>query len=152
MAEDRFETIPAWRIARLRAALADAERRCALATDDGSDLKHPALRRRFALGQARREALPAGRAKRTRKGRRFPAAKQVLIWRAILAYRPADWRAGDKATRGSIAAAHREAVAACRAAGLPPPRYRTVQVLWHRGAPSEAVLALLAAEARRDRP
>jgi hypothetical protein len=143
MATDRFETIPAWRITRLRAALADAERRGADPTDAGDDLGHPALIRRFALGRARRSGTAAVAPRTTRKGRRFPAAKQLAIWRAILRNRPPGWQQGDKAERGRIRRAHAEAVEDCLSAGLPPPRYRTVYVLWHRGRPSAEIDALL---------
>src|SRR5215218_4565306 len=46
-----FETIPAWRIARLRTALRDAEQRGASPDDEGHDLSHRALRRRFVLAR-----------------------------------------------------------------------------------------------------
>ena len=48
-----FEIIPAWRIARLRAALRDAEQRGANPDDEGHDLSHRALQRRFALARGR---------------------------------------------------------------------------------------------------
>ena len=85
----------------------------------------------------------ASRPKTTRKGRSFPHLKLVIIWRAILSCRSAAWRQGDTAPFGSIRRAHDQAVAACRAAGLAPPRYRTVYVLWHRGVPSADVVAAL---------
>ena len=47
-----FETIPAWRIARLRSVLRDAEHRGADPNDGGYDLVHRALKRRFALARA----------------------------------------------------------------------------------------------------
>ncbi len=143
-----FETIPAWRIARLRAAVRDAEERGADPNDDGHDLRHRALQRRFALGRERATNVPrlASRPKITRKGRSFPHLKQVIIWRAILSCRSSAWRQGDRAPRGSIRRAHDQAVAACRAASLAPPRYRTVYVLWHRGVPPADVVAALRGE------
>src|SRR3954470_15657358 len=98
MSRSQFEGIPAWRIARLRAALREAMQRGGDLADSDEDLGHGALRRRFAAG--RRRALSAAssrRQSRTRKGRRFSQEKQIAIWRAILAHRPADWRPGDKA-------------------------------------------------------
>lgn len=50
--------VPAWRIRRLRQALAEAERRGLVAGDDGADLRHRALRRRFARGRALQEVAP----------------------------------------------------------------------------------------------
>jgi hypothetical protein len=143
-----FEVIPAWRIARLRAALRDAEQRGANLDDDGHDLLHRALQRRFALARGRVKDAPslASRPKTTRKGRSFPHLKLVIIWQAILSYRSPAWRQGDKAPSGSIRRAHDQAVAACRAAGLAPPRYRTVYVLWHRGVPPAGVAAALRGE------
>jgi len=47
-----FEVTPAWRIRRLRIALAEAERRGLVEGDDGSDLTHRAFRRRFEAGRA----------------------------------------------------------------------------------------------------
>ncbi|MGF9757529.1 hypothetical protein AAII07_20255 [Microvirga sp. 0TCS3.31] len=143
-----FETIPAWRIARLRAALRDAEQRGANPDDDGHDLSHRALRRRFALAQDRGKNVPrlASRPKTTRKGRSFPHLKLVIIWRSILSCRSSAWRRGDKVPFGSIRRAHDQAVAACRAAGLAPPRYRTVYVLWHSGVPAEDGVAALRGE------
>jgi hypothetical protein len=140
-----FETIPAWRIARLRTAVRDAEQRGADPNDDGHDLRHRALQRRFALGRGRVKNVPspALRPKTTRKGRRFPHLKQVIIWRAILSCRSPAWKHGDRAPFGSIRRAHDQAVAACQAAGLAPPRYRTVYVLWHRGVPPADVVAAL---------
>jgi hypothetical protein len=140
-----FETIPAWRIARLRTALRDAEQRGADPDDGGHDLHHRALQRRFGLGRGRTKSVPrlASKAKTTRKGRSFPHLKLVIIWRAILNCRPPAWRQGDTAPFGSIRRAHDQAVAACRAAGLAPPRYRTVYVLWHRGVPPAEVPAAL---------
>jgi hypothetical protein len=137
-----FEAVPAWRIARLRTTLRDSEQRGANLDDDGGDLAHRALRRRFALGRLRaRNARETGlRPKSTRKGRAFPLLKQVAIWRAILDARPRDWRPGDRAPPGSIRRAHLKAGEACREAGLAPPRYRTIYVLWHRGTPSAEVL------------
>src|SRR6185436_3755534 len=133
----RFETIPAWRIARLRRALHDAMQRGRDATDSGEGLDHRALRRRFALGRRLSLASAAPRRRKTtRKGRRFPLSKQIAIWRAILAIRPAQWRPGDRAPSGSIAKAHHMAMRACRDLDLTPPRYRTVYVLWHNGVPS----------------
>jgi hypothetical protein len=141
-----FETVPAWRIARLRTTLRDAEQRGANLDDDGGDLVHRALRRRFALARlrTRNARAPSLRPKSTRKGRAFPLRKQVAIWRAILDVRPQGWRPGDRASPGSIRRAHAEAGEACRAAGLAPPRYRTIYVLWHRGTPSGEVIRELA--------
>ena len=48
-----FETIPAWRITRLRTALRDAEERGANPNDEGYDLPHRALQRRFVLARER---------------------------------------------------------------------------------------------------
>src|SRR5579864_5225448 len=99
-----FGSIPAWRIGRLRAALSEAMQRGGNLVETDEDLGHRALRRRFAAG--RRRALSAAGSRRQhkiRKGRRFPQEKQVAIWRAILAYRPAQWRPGDRAPFGSIA-------------------------------------------------
>ena len=143
-----FETIPAWRIARLRAALRDAEQRGADPDDEGHDLLHRALQRRFALMRERMKDVPspAFRPKTTRKGRSFPHLKLVIIWRAILSCRSPAWRQGDRAPFGSIRRAHDQAVAACQAAGLAPPRYRTVYVLWHRGVPPADVVAALRGE------
>jgi hypothetical protein len=147
MTSARFESIPAWRIARLRDALRDAMRRGADPLESGEDLSHRALHRRFAMG--RRQALAdaaAPRRKTTRKGRRFPLAKQVAIWRAIIAIRPPQWRPGDKAPFGSIAKAHGLAARACQDLGLAAPRYRTVYVLWHNGIPSAEVTQALSGE------
>jgi hypothetical protein len=143
-----FEIIPAWRIARLRTALRDAEQRGANPNDDGRDLPHRALQRRFARARGRVQAVPraASKPKATRKGRSFPHLKLVIIWRAILSLRPSAWKQGDVAPYGSIRRAHDQAVAACRAAGLAPPRYRTVSVLWHRGVPPADVIAALQGE------
>jgi hypothetical protein len=144
MSTSRFESIPAWRIARLREALRDATRRGGDAGDAGEGFDHRALRRRFALGRQRALAAAATpRRKATRKGRRFPLGKQIAIWRAIFATRPPQWRPGDKAPFGSIARAHDLAALACRDLGLAPPRYRTVYVLWHRGVPSAEVAQAL---------
>jgi hypothetical protein len=149
MSVSPFENIPAWRIARLRAALREAMQRGADLTDTDEDLGHPALRRRFAAGRRRALAGVASQRQRTtRKGRRFTQAKQIAIWRAILAVRPAEWRTGDKAPFGSITKAHRMAIEACRELKLAPPRYRTIQVLWHKGTPSAAVLQALRDDAR----
>jgi hypothetical protein len=143
-----FETIPAWRIARLRAALRDADQRGANPNDEGHDLTHRALQRRFALARGRAKHAPrlGSRPKSTRKGRSFPHLKLVIIWRAILSCRSSAWKQGDTAPFGSIRRAHDQAVAACRAAGLTPPRYRTVYVLWHRGVPPADVVAALRTE------
>lgn len=141
-----FQTIPAWRIARLRTALRDAQQRGADPGDSGMDLSHRALQRRFALARERMKDAPRSKPKTTRKGRRFPHKKQVAIWRAILDLRPPAWKQGDTAPFGSIRKAHDRAVAACRAIGATPPRYRTVYVLWHRGVPSAEVVAALRAE------
>jgi hypothetical protein len=52
-AADGWETeIPAWRIARLRALLEEAQARGARPQDDGDGLVHRALRRRFATGRS----------------------------------------------------------------------------------------------------
>jgi hypothetical protein len=138
-----FEVIPAWRIARLRIALRDAEQRGGNPADDGHDLTHRALRRRFALarGRAKDVSRLSFKRKTTRKGRGFSHLKLVIIWQAILGFRPSAWKQGDTAPFGSIRKAHDQAVAACRAAGLVPPRYRTVYVLWHRGVPPADVVA-----------
>jgi hypothetical protein len=143
-----FETIPAWRIARLRTALRDAEQRGANLNDEGHDLPHRALQRRFALARWHAKHGPerVSRPKTTRKGRSFPHLKLVIIWRAILGVRSTAWRQGDKAPFGSIRRAHDQAVVACRAASLAPPRYRTVYVLWHRGVPPADVVATLRGE------
>jgi hypothetical protein len=143
-----FETIPAWRIARLRTALRDAEQRGANPDDEGHDLAHRALRRRFVLARDRAKNVPrlASRPKTTRKGRSFPHLKLVIIWRAILGCRSPAWRRGDTAPFGTIRRAHDQAVAACQTAGLAPPRYRTVYVLWHRGVPPADVVAALQGE------
>jgi hypothetical protein len=140
-----FEIILAWRIARLRAALRDAEQRGADPDDEGHDLPHRALRRRYVLARDRAKTVPrlASRPKTTRKGRSFPHLKLVIIWRAILSCRSAAWWRGDKVPFGSIRRAHDQAVAACQAAGLAPPRYRTVYVLWHRGVPLADLAAVL---------
>jgi hypothetical protein len=145
MSAEPFETIPAWRIARLRTALRDAEQRGADPDDEGHDISHRALQRRFALARGRATHGPerASKLKTTRKGRSFPHLKLVIIWRAILSRRPLPWKQGDTAPFGSIRRAHDQAVAACRAAGLAPPRYRTVYVLWHRGVPPADVAAAL---------
>jgi hypothetical protein len=138
-----FEIIPAWRIARLRTALRDAEQRGANLDDDGHDLSHRALQRRFALARGRAKDAPrlTSKPKTTRKGRSFPHVKLVIIWHAILSVRSSAWKQGDTAPSGSIRKAHDQAVAACRAVGLAPPRYRTVYVLWHRGVPPADVVA-----------
>ena len=143
-----FETIPAWRIARLRSALRDAEQRGADLNDEGHDLVHRALKRRFALARERLIVAPGppSKPKTTRKGRSFSHLKQTVIWRAILGVRSPAWKQGDTAPFGSIRRAHDQAVAACRAAGLTPPRYRTVYVLWHRGVPPANVVAALRGE------
>ena len=145
-----FETIPAWRIARLRTALRDAGQRGADPNDEGDDLLHRALRRRFALARERMKDRPslASRPKTTRKGRSFSHPKLVIVWWAIVSCRPATWRQGDTAPFGSIRRAHDQAVAACQAAGLAPPRYRTVYVLWHRGVPPADIVAALRGEPR----
>ncbi len=143
-----FETIPAWRIARLRSALRDAEQRGADPNDRGQDLVHRSLQRRFALARGRLidAPRPPSKLKTTRRGRGFSHLKQTVIWRAILGVRSPTWKQGDTAPFGSIRRAHNQAVAACRAVGLTPPRYRTVYVLWHRGVPSPAVVAVLQSE------
>jgi hypothetical protein len=143
-----FETIPAWRIARLRVALRNAEQRGADLNDAGHDLLHRALKRRFALARGRLIDVPKppSKPKTTRKGRGFSHLKQTVIWQAILGVRSPAWKQGDTAPFGSIRRAHDQAVAACRAAGLVPPRYRTIYVLWHRGVPSPAVVAALRSE------
>ena len=138
-----FEIIPAWRIARLRAVVRDAEQRGANLDDEGQDLTHRALKRCFALARGRAKDVPSlsSKPKTTRKGRSFPQSKLVIIWQAILSFRPAAWTQGDTAPFGSIRRAHDQAVMACRAASLAPPRYRTVYVLWHRGVPPADVVA-----------
>jgi hypothetical protein len=143
-----FETIPAWRIARLRTALRDAEHRGADPKDDGHNLFHRALQRRFvrAREHVKNEPGPALRPKTTRKGSSFPHLKLIIIWRAILSCRSPAWRQGDTAPFGSIRRAHDQAIAACREVGLAPPRYRTVYVLWHRGVPPAEVAAALRGE------
>jgi hypothetical protein len=143
-----FDIIPAWRIARLRTILRDAEQRGANLDDEGHDLTHRALQRRFALARERAKDVPrlSSKPKTTRKGRSFSHLKRVIIWRAILSLRPLAWKQGDAVPFGSIRRAHDQAVAACRAAGLTPPRYRTVYVLWHRGVPSADVIAALRGE------
>ena len=126
----------------------DAEQRGANPDDEGHDLAHRALRRRFVLARDRAKNVPrlASRPKTTRKGRSFPHLKLVIIWRSILSLRPSAWKQGDMAPFGSIRKAHDQAVAGCRAAGLAPPRYRTVYVLWHRGVPPAHVAAALRGE------
>ncbi|MBD2749820.1 hypothetical protein IC232_24380 [Microvirga sp. BT688] len=140
-----FETIPAWRIARLRTALRDAEQRGASLDDEGHDLLHRALRRRFVLARERAKNVPRlpSKPKTTRKGRSFPHLKLVIIWRAILSCRSSAWKHGETAPFGTIRRAHDQAVAVCQAAGLAPPRYRTVYVLWHRGVPPADVITAL---------
>jgi hypothetical protein len=148
MNTEPFEIIPAWRIARLRTALRDAEQRGSDLDDQGDDLLHRALQRRFTLGQRRRTNVlrPAFRLKTTRKGRSFPHQKLFIIWQAILSCRPAAWRQGDTAPFGSIRRAHDQAVAACQAASIAPPRYRTIYVLWHRGVPPSDIVAAVHGE------
>jgi hypothetical protein len=149
MSIPRFESIPAWRIARLRQALRDAMQRGGDPAESGEDLDHRALRRRFATARQRALADSATpRRKTTRKGSRFPLRKQVAIWRAIFATRPARWRPGDKAPFGSIAKSHHLARLACQDLGLAPPRYRTLYVLWHNGVPSAEVMQALSREVR----
>lgn len=143
----QFETVPAWRIARLRLALRDAEQRGLDPHDAGGDLTHPALVRRFQRGrQCARDlaANPRRKPTTTRKGRSFSLAKRAAIWRAIFATRPANWRQGDRAPFGAIVEAHRQAAAECGSLNIPPPRYRTVYMLWHRGVPGADVMTLLA--------
>jgi hypothetical protein len=89
---------------------------------------------------------PAIKPKTTRKGCGFSQLKQIVIWQAILGVRSPAWKLGDTAPFGSIRRAHDQAVAACRAAGLAPPRYRTVYTLWHRDVPSPAVISALRSE------
>ena len=140
----RFENIPAWRIARLRDALREATQRGGNLKDTGEDLNHRALRRRFDVGRRRpRSNATARRQRKTRKGVRFSEAKQIAIWRAILAFRPAQWRPGDRAPFGSITKAHKMAMLACQELELAAPRYRTIYVLWHDGIPSIAVMQAL---------
>jgi hypothetical protein len=142
--EPHFETIPAWRIARLRAALRDAMQRGRDGAEDNDEQNHRALKRRFAVGRHLAvKAATTPRTKTTRKGRRFPLTKQIAIWRAILATRPQAWQQGDKAPFGRIAEAHRMAAQACRNLDLAPPRYRTVYILWHKGVPSVEVMQAL---------
>jgi hypothetical protein len=116
------------------------------AHDAGADLTHRAVARRFAMGRRRAADLAANPPRKvvtTRKGRTFPLAKRVAIWRAIFAIRPAHWRQGDRAAFGAIVEAHRLAAAECLALEIPPPRYRTVYMLWHRGVPGTDVLKAL---------
>jgi len=56
--EDFAEHVPAWRIRRLRLLLAETERRGLLPDDDGADLHHRALQRRFNKGRALRSEVP----------------------------------------------------------------------------------------------
>lgn len=49
--------VPAWRIARLRNLLIDAELRGSDPSDEGEDLAHPALRRRFERGRRVQDAI-----------------------------------------------------------------------------------------------
>ena len=114
--------------------------------DNGTDLTHRALARRFARGRRRAAELVANPQRKlatTRKGRNFPLAKRTAIWRAIFATRPTQWRQGDHAPFGAIAEAHRLAAAECVALNIPPPRYRTIYLLWHRGVPAADVLKAL---------
>lgn len=127
--------------------LRDAEDRGRDLTDQGQDLIHRALVRRFT--RSREQALqlaanPKRKLPSTRKGRSFKLPKRMAIWRAILATRPDGWKPGDKAPFGAIAEAHRRAAAECTELGVTPPRYRTVYVLWHRGVPAADVLQALA--------
>ena len=120
----------------------DADDRGRDLTDAGQDIAHRALVRRFA--RSRQAALelaanPRRKLPATRKGRSFKLPKRVAIWRAILATRPTGWVPGDKAPFGAIVEAHRQAAAECETLGVTPPRYRTVYVLWHRGAPGSDV-------------
>jgi hypothetical protein len=130
----------------LRRALEDAQARGQDLNDVGGDLSHRALTRRFARGRRGAEqvaANPPRRIKTTRKGRNFPLAKRVAIWRAILATRPQGWKQGDRAPFGAIVEAHRLAAAECAELGLAAPRYRSVYMLWHRGVPGPDVLKAL---------
>lgn len=52
--DDFSDHIPAWRIRRLRLLLSETERRGLLPRDDGSDLTHRALLRRFNKGRSMR--------------------------------------------------------------------------------------------------
>ena len=92
-----FEIIPAWRIARLRAALRDAEQRGANPDDEGHDLSHRALQRRFALARGRAtecaEIRPPGQ-RPHEKAAALPHLKLVIIWRAILSCRSCGLEAG----------------------------------------------------------
>jgi hypothetical protein len=142
----QFETVPAWRIARLRLALRDAEQRGLDLQDAGGDLIHRALVRRFAQARQRAHDLaahPPRKVSTTRKGRNFPLAKRVAIWRAIFATRPANWTQGDRAPFGAIVEAHRQAAAECAALNIASPRYRSVYMLWHRGVPGADVIKAL---------
>ena len=140
----QFETVPAWRIARLRLTLRDAEQRGRDLADAGADLNHRALARRFALGRRRTEEEANRPVRRTtRKGRNFPLAKRAAIWRAIFATRPPNWAQGDRAAFGAIAEAHRLASAECAELGIAAPRYRTVYVLWHRGVAGADVMKVI---------
>jgi hypothetical protein len=126
--------------------LRDAEQRGLTGDDDGLDLTHRALARRFALGRQRataQAANPPRVTKTTRKGRNFPLAKRAAIWRAILAIRSPGWKQGDRAPFGAIVEAQRRATEECAALGIPAPRYRTIYMLWHRGVPGPDVLKAL---------
>ena len=140
-----FEIIPAWRIARLRAALRDAEQRGANPDDEGHDLSPPRPAASLRAGPRTRKAWAEtglqAKDHTQRPQLSAPETGHHLARHPELSL-PA-WRQGDTAPFGSIRRAHDQAVAACRAAGLAPPRYRTVYVLWHRGVPPADVVAAL---------
>ena len=122
--------------------LRDADDRGRDLTDAGQDIAHRALVRRFTRSRwaaLELAANPRRKLAATRKGRSFKLPKRVAIWRAILATRPNGWKPGDHAPFGAIVEAHRQAAAECETLGVTPPRYRTVYVLWHRGAPGSDV-------------
>jgi hypothetical protein len=126
--------------------LRDAEDRGRDLSDQGQDITHRALLRRFKRNREQALELAANPNRKlpaTRKGRSFKLPKRAAIWRAIVATRPAGWKPGDKAPFGAIAEAHRRAVAECADLGVTPPRYRTVYVLWHRGVPDADVSRVL---------
>lgn len=144
----QFETIPAWRVARLRVLLREAQTRGLDPTEEAPDFGHRALNRRFALGRRLAQAR-AAHPRTTRKGRSFGLDKKVALWRAILARRPEGWRQGERVPKGAIAGAHDDAIIACRALGVAAPRYSTVYALWHRGVPEPEVVAALRGERRQ---
>ncbi|HSK38554.1 MAG TPA: hypothetical protein VK943_02195 [Arenibaculum sp.] len=56
-ADEAWGSVPAWRIAKLRIALMEAELRGSDPGDDGADLIHRALMRRFARGRRVHDAI-----------------------------------------------------------------------------------------------